>query len=161
MNFDPINRVRRRFSAAFAIGMAALIVAPTACAETPVTKLERIDAFQVAYAMSFRLDACGDTEIAGLLRRAVLEKFDRCPFTDDAKSRFKGWTSTESNRQQTLLQQYLAQHGKLPDRLDGMKETCAEYRGSSENKKTHELRKHPVKAVPGSVSAAALLELFP
>jgi hypothetical protein len=121
------------------IGLAALVVQPSGHSRATTAKLERIDAFQVAFGLSFQFDACGDSQLGEAFRRAILEKFGRCPFTDDAKSHFHSWTADESTREHALLQRYIADHGKLPDHLDGMKESCQDHRSSAEYLKTRKL----------------------
>jgi hypothetical protein len=104
----------------------------TTSAQTAGRPLERADAFQVAYGLSFRLDGCGDSVLGSLFRKAILEKFDRCPFSDEARRRFHSWADSESIRMNGLLTDYVTQHGNLPDRLDGMNQSCRESRVSAD-----------------------------
>jgi hypothetical protein len=48
--------------------------------------------FEVAYGLSFYdFDACGDAEAGSILRRAIVEKLERCPFSPQARARFGAW----------------------------------------------------------------------
>jgi hypothetical protein len=128
-----------RCSVLFGLGIPIVFAAPSALAQTPARPLERVDAFQVAFGLSFRMDACGDSELGDLVRRAVLEKFDHCPFSNGAKAHFHAWAVEENKRQAALFQRYATEHGKLPDRLDGMKESCPELRSSARYQQVREL----------------------
>ena len=47
---------------------------------------------RVGYGLSFMdYDECGDGEAGRLLRRAVVERFEQCPFTPEAKAKFQAF----------------------------------------------------------------------
>ncbi|HEV8389953.1 MAG TPA: hypothetical protein VGQ35_08920 [Dongiaceae bacterium] len=48
--------------------------------------------FEIAYGMSFYdFDACGDAEAGRILRRAIIEKLELCPFSTGAREEFQKW----------------------------------------------------------------------
>jgi hypothetical protein len=52
--------------------------------------------FEPAYSMSFIIyDTCGDSEAGHILRSAILEKLDRCPYSSEAKAEFQTWRVEE------------------------------------------------------------------
>jgi hypothetical protein len=125
----------------FSVGIAALVTATTGSAQqlTPATT-RGTDTFQVAFGMSYySFDECDDRPLGELYRRALLDRFGHCPFPDEAKRRFASWATAESKREDALLDHFVADHGKLPDRLDGMKETCREHRNSMGYRKVREV----------------------
>jgi hypothetical protein len=67
-------------------GIAVLALSPlTLAGGDAVQLLERTDAFEVAYGMSFHIDACGDATTGQLYRQALVEKFENCPFSAEAR----------------------------------------------------------------------------
>jgi hypothetical protein len=115
---------------------------------------ERVDAFQEAFGMSFYFDGCGDRQLGELYRRALLDKLARCPFSDEAKRSFRSWASSVDAKETELVQRNIKEHGKLPDRLDGMKETCQEHRESPNYLKIRELLHRYAR---GEISADAIV----
>jgi hypothetical protein len=84
-------------------------------------------AFEVGYGMSYYgFDACGDRWLGALFRKAVLEKFRSCPFTDAAVRKFEDWRADTDRKVEADLAAYLVEHGAFPERLDGMKMSCAD-----------------------------------
>jgi hypothetical protein len=102
----------------------------------------------------YGFDWCGDRPLGELYRRALLEKFAQCPFADEAKRRFTSWATDVSTRDQEAEKQFVAEHGKLPDRLDGMKETCQDHRNSAGYLKVRELLDRYAR---GQISAADVI----
>ena len=124
------------------IGIATLVAMTSSNAQSPppTTGPGGTDTFQVAFGMSYYgFDWCGDRPLGELYRRALLEKFAQCPFADEAKRRFNSWATDVSTRDQAAEKKFIAEHGKLPDRLDGMKETCQEHRQTAAYLEVREL----------------------
>jgi hypothetical protein len=67
-------------------------VSRVAWAESTSERLTDPTAFEVAYGLSFmEFDECGDGEAGRLFRRAVVERFEQCPFTPEAKAKFQAF----------------------------------------------------------------------
>jgi hypothetical protein len=135
-------------------GIAVLALSPlTPAGGDAVQLLERTDAFEVAYGMSFQIDACGDATTGQLYRQALVEKFENCPFSAEARERFKSRTAALASKSNSALDRYVSENGKLPDRLDGMKRSCQEERRSSDYMN---LRSQLQQYVNGSLSAGEI-----
>ncbi len=92
------------------------------------------EAFNVAYGMSYYgFDGCGDSLNGSILRRAVTERVDHCPFSAAAKTAFHLWAARQNERMADQVQRYVATRGQLPERLDGMKRSCREEMASPEH----------------------------
>jgi hypothetical protein len=129
------------FHIVLGIGIITLAAMTSSNAQLPpsTARADSTDTFQVAFGMSYYgFDWCGDRPLGELYRRALLEKFAQCPFTDEAKRRFSSWTANISARDKEAEKKFIAEHGKLPDRLDGMKQTCQEHRQSADYLKVRE-----------------------
>ena len=113
---------------------------PPTRAQSPSENLEDANAFQIAFGMSFYgFDECGDTAAGDLFRKALVEKFDHCPFSAEARRRFHRWADDQTASAVAAMQRYIADHGKLPEQLDGMKLTCAALQRTEKYKKTRDI----------------------
>ncbi|MDC6700791.1 hypothetical protein, partial [Leclercia adecarboxylata] len=74
---------------------------------TAPVPLANTDGFELAYGVSLVLDRCGQGRLANIYRRALLDKFDQCPFTPEAKTKFYSWVKEAK------------EHGKLSDTFGG------------------------------------------
>lgn len=84
-------------------------------------------AFRLAYQMSYvSLDWCGDSASGAIFRKALLARFDACPFPGDVKSSFHDWVEKESVRQQAATQGALAHDNQSPDHASDLEQSCAE-----------------------------------
>ena len=98
-------------------------------AEGPV--LDRPDAFERAYAVStYSFDACGDALAGRMFRRALAEKFAHCPFTSEARSRYREQTQAQLAKTRRAMARMIEDRGGLPMQLDGMPLTCHEQQAS-------------------------------
>ena len=123
--------------AAFALCIATLISPDTASAEPAQNQLSNTEAFRTAYRMSFfGFDLCGDVAIGALYRKALTEKVAHCPFTPAAKADFGKWTADADQRVSADVQRYIAEHDKLPDRLDEKRVSCRTERQTPAYQKT-------------------------
>jgi hypothetical protein len=103
--------------------LAALALQNTARAADTLTDTSR---FRAAFQGSFYgFDVCGDTANGKLYRKALSEKVQHCPFTKDAKGAFSAWAATAETQGSADIQRYIAEHDKLPPRLDRRKANCA------------------------------------
>jgi hypothetical protein len=101
-------------------------------AEAP-DRLERTDAFDQAFAASFyHFDACGDGLSGRIYRRALTERFAQCPFSADARTRFKQRSSAQFRKSRDMIAKLIDEGGGLPVRLEGMTRTCREQMDSPE-----------------------------
>ena len=113
-------------------GIAAFLCMATFVAGHPAWAAaqdrEATESFRNSFSMSFyAFDWCGDNAIGALYRRAIRDKLDRCPFSAAAKERFHAWSDDEAKQADQAIRSYLADHsGKLPERVEGMKVSCAE-----------------------------------
>lgn len=106
-----------------AIILAALL-AGGAQADRP-SEIGDNNAFRVAFGMSYYgFDACGDAADGQLYRKALTEKFEHCPFTAAAKADFRQYSVATDAKVTADIKRYIAEHDKLPERLDGMKVSC-------------------------------------
>ena len=130
-------------------GMAQAADAPAPGGLTDTTP------FQHAYAASFYgFDACGEG-LTGKVWRSVLEdKFQHCPFTPDAKMRFKQWTRGQREKSTEAIKEMIIAHGGLPVRLEGMAQTCHEHFTSPEDQTLRENLDHYQQ---GKIDANAIL----
>lgn len=95
--------------------------------------LERIDAFERAYAASYyRFDACGDEIACRTYRKALVERFAQCPFSAAAKARFRTRSAAQRQKSIDAMAKLIKDNDGLPVRLDGMVRTCREQTDSLE-----------------------------
>jgi hypothetical protein len=93
--------------------------------------LERIDAFEKAYAASFyRFDACGDGIAGRTYRSALVVRLKQCPFSDSAKARFLARAAAQRRKSSEQINKLIEMNGGLPVRLAGMTRTCREQMNS-------------------------------
>jgi hypothetical protein len=103
--------------------LAALSVSALA-ADRPAAPTDTAT-FRAAFSASFYgFDVCGDAANGRLYRKAIIEKVDHCPFTRDAKAAFHDWAGGAEAHSASDVQRYIAEHDKLPERLDRMKLNC-------------------------------------
>jgi hypothetical protein len=103
--------------------LAALSASALAADKPPA--LTDTATFRAAFRASFYgFDICGDAGNGRLYRKALTEKVDHCPFTGDAKASFHAWAAGAEPRGAADVQLYIAEHDKLPERLDRMKLNC-------------------------------------
>jgi hypothetical protein len=89
--------------------------------------LDRTHAFEQAYGASFfDFDGCGDSLSGRIYRQALVDKLMHCPFTDDAKARFRNRSTMQRRKSAAMIGQMIEQTGGLPVRLQGMSRTCRE-----------------------------------
>jgi hypothetical protein len=119
--------------------IGAVVAVLVSHAQPLSTKLSRTDAFGVAYGMSLRVDECGDVYLGQVLRKPVSDKFDLCPFSNEARLKFHAWASGMRIGEQAALDGFIAAHGKYPIRPDGMKPTCHDVQTSNQYLKAREL----------------------
>jgi hypothetical protein len=89
----------------------------------------------VAYLLSFPLhDACGDVEAGRILRRALLEKLEACPYSAGAKETARTTIIDELSR---LASELIRHPGETPwankelgHNPDGSAMSCQDYRQS-------------------------------
>jgi hypothetical protein len=93
------------------------------CAQAPMW--ENIGGIEAGYALSFRLDACGDAALGAAMRKALMAKFESCPFADMTKERFRQTAARQRTVFAGQLAQYVHDHGPL-DHVDGVP-SCAAY----------------------------------
>jgi hypothetical protein len=107
---------------------------PASAEDAPnLTPLQRTDAFRSAYAASFyEFDACGDGFAGRIYRNALTQKLDRCPFTAEAKQRFRAWAPAQRRKASEAITNLIEKTGGLPVRLDGMTQTCHAQMASAE-----------------------------
>lgn len=102
--------------------LATVVVAGSAFAANTLTDTGR---FRTAFQGSFYgFDVCGDTANGRLYRKALIDKVEHCPFTKDAKADFSQWAGTAETQGSADIQRYIAEHDKLPPRLDRRKTAC-------------------------------------
>jgi hypothetical protein len=102
--------------------------------------LDRPDAFERAYAVStFSFDACGDPLAGRMYRRALADKFAHCPFSPEARSRFREQTRAQLAKTRQAMESMIEDHGGLPMQLDGMPLTCHEQQASDGYKRFRSL----------------------
>ena len=93
--------------------------------------------FRAALSASFYgFDICGDAGNGGLYRKALLQKVEHCPFTPEAKAEFRRWSATTEIQARADIQRYIAEHDKLPERLDPKKLNCRREHESPAYQKT-------------------------
>jgi hypothetical protein len=105
------------------IFLAALAITASASAET--TKLAGTARFQAAFQGSFYgFDVCGDAANGKLYRKALIDKVQRCPYTEDAKAAFSEWAGAAETEGSAEIKRYIAEHEILPPRMDARKANC-------------------------------------
>jgi hypothetical protein len=101
---------------------AALSIPVAASAADKLTDTSR---FKAAFQGSFYgFDVCGDSANGKLYRKALIDKVQHCPFTKDAKSDFGDWAAGAESKGADDIRRYIAEHDKLPPRLDRRKSNC-------------------------------------
>ena len=89
--------------------------------------LKRTDAFEVAFGMSFTVyDWCGDARAGEIARKAMVEKFDHCPFSPKARDHFRDRIGILRKQAGLELNKLIIKNGGLPDRLPWMTKSCQE-----------------------------------
>ena len=92
--------------------------------------------FEIGYGMSFYdFDACGDPEAGRILRRAIVEKLERCPFSPQARAKFNAWRLETAEE---LASQLLSNQDGIPvgppevtePAVNGAPMTCERYRST-------------------------------
>jgi hypothetical protein len=102
--------------------LATLAIVGSAYAANTLTDTAR---FRTAFQGSFYgFDVCGDAANGRLYRKALIDRVEHCPFTKDAKADFSQWAATAESQGSVDVQRYLAEHDKLPPRLDRRKTAC-------------------------------------
>jgi len=107
--------------------LALIVLAMSAAAggASAANALTDTTRFQAAFQGSFfGFDVCGDTANGALYRKALLDKVAHCPFTKDAKTGFSAWAARAETQGSADIRRYIAEHDKLPPRLDRRKATC-------------------------------------
>jgi hypothetical protein len=108
--------------------LAALLITSGASAKS-TSALTDTATFRAAYSASFYgFDICGAATDGEIYRKALIEKVGRCPFTPDAQTSFRQWSTDTAKRTTADVQRYIAEHDKLPERLDPKKLTCRKVR---------------------------------
>ncbi len=114
--------------------------------------LENTEGFKAGFGMSFQgLDACGDRRLGELFRRALMDRFRRCPFSPVAKAAFEDWAEATGTRANAQLNEL--EHGGLPGQMQNLAVTCREHRASADYQK---LRSVLERYGRGEVSAEAV-----
>ncbi len=102
--------------------LATFAIAGGASAANTLTDTGR---FRTAFQGSFYgFDVCGDLGNGRLYRKALIDRVEHCPFTKDAKADFSQWAGTAETQGGADIQRYIAEHDKLPPRLDRRKTAC-------------------------------------
>jgi hypothetical protein len=102
--------------------LATLTVAGCAFAANTLTDTGR---FKTAFQGSFYgFDVCGDLSNGKLYRKALIDRVEHCPFTKDAKADFSQWAASAETQGSADVQRYIAEHDRLPPRLDRRKTAC-------------------------------------
>jgi hypothetical protein len=111
----------------------ALMAASSGEAGMPGRELEDTGAFKVGYELYVGyLFVCGNDALAKLAAQAVMARVDACPFAARAKTDFHTWSKGTMAKLRARRSRYIAENGRLPDRLDGMHMSCDEERHSRE-----------------------------
>jgi hypothetical protein len=107
---------------------AALLLAAAGPAQekSPQEKpLQDTEAFERGFAISlYQFDACGDPLAGRMFRRALTDRFDHCPFSPEARNRYRDRTRAELARVRERMQRMVEENGGLPRELAGMSTTC-------------------------------------
>ena len=115
---------------------AALAVLALATASSADDQLTDPTPFEIAYGLSFYdYDACGDAAAGSILRHAIIEKLEHCPFSPQAKARFAAWRLETA---EGLLSQLLSNQDGSPvgppevsePTAGGTPMTCERYRST-------------------------------
>ncbi len=128
---------------------------PESPARPESSALDRPDAFERAFAISsYSFDACGDSLGGRVFRRALVEKFAHCPFSPEARSRFREQTRAQLAKTRDMMNSMIEDHGGLPMRLDGMSTTCHAQQASDDYK---QFRSQLDQYAQGSLPAEAVI----
>ena len=118
--------------AAALLGGALLFAVPGAAPAEPAT-LESTGAFERGFAVSlYQFDACGDALAGRMFRRALAERFARCPFSDEARARYGRRTRAQFAMTRERMLKLVEENGGLPRELPGMATTCRAQQASGE-----------------------------
>jgi len=91
---------------------AVLAVFALSAASSADDQLTDPTPFEISYGLSFYdYDACGDAEAGSILRNAIVEKLERCPFSPQARARFESWRLETA---EGLLSQLLSHQDSSP-----------------------------------------------
>jgi hypothetical protein len=126
---------KRSLTAILVLSLMFGAVSRVAWSQSTSESLTDPTAFEVAYSLSFMAyDECGDGEAGRLFRRAVVERFEQCPFTPEAKARFQVFRLETLEHLASEYAQAWAQEVK-PDPLrmggfnsDGTPASCEDHR---------------------------------
>ena len=133
-------------------GFAVLLSFGVAKADASLTNTA---AFEEADAASFyNLDACGDSLDGRLYRRALMQKFLDCPFSDESRLRFARWSRAQQRHASAVMAKAVETVGGLPARLPGMAQTCHEHLSAPA---VTQLRAALQRYDDGEITAAAVL----
>ncbi len=118
--------------------------------------LERTDGFDRAFAASFyQFDGCGDGLAGRIYRKALNERFAQCPFSADARTRFRQRSAAQFRQSRDVMARLIEDNGGLPVRLKGMTRTCREQIDSPEYQA---VRHHLDDYASGKVTAEAVVD---
>lgn len=97
---------------------------------------EHTEAFDRAYAVSFyTFDGCGDGLSGRIFRQALVERFNQCPFTTEAKQRFRQQSVAQRVKSGDVIEAMIEANGGMPVKLAGMTMTCHEQQASPDYQK--------------------------
>ena len=131
------------------------LVRPESPARPESSALDHPDAFERAFAISsYSFDACGDSLGGRVFRRALVEKFSHCPFSPEARSRFRQQTRAQQAKTRDKMDAMIEEHGGLPIRLQGMSTTCHAQQASDDYKRFRSLLEQYAQ---GSLPAEAVI----
>jgi hypothetical protein len=116
----------RVLASAFRIGT---VVAASSWQAAIGDVFDRTDYADIALIYSFTLDVCGDQDHGEMLRKAIAARVESCPFTTDAKQKFRERAAENEARARAQIRQFIELNGGLPERLKHTEESCAEYIG--------------------------------
>lgn len=143
--------IRAALAGALAVSLAAGALAQS----PPERALDDSEAFERGFAVSlYQFDACGDQVAGRMFRRALAERFARCPFSPEARTRFERRTRAEQAKVRGIMERLVEANGGLPPRLDGMSTTCRQRQASEEYRR---FRARLERYAEGSVAADAII----
>ncbi|RAI61033.1 hypothetical protein [Roseicella frigidaeris] len=132
---------------------AALLLVAAGPAQDP--PLQDTEAFERGFAISlYQFDACGDPLAGRMFRRALAERFEHCPFSPEARSRYQGRTRAELARVRERMQRIVEENGGLPRELAGMSTTCHAQQASAPYR---DFRARLERYAEGSLPAEAVI----
>jgi hypothetical protein len=75
-------------------------------------------------------DACGDDLAGETFRKVLAAKMALCPIPEDAAKRYQQRIALLLKKERDWIKDFVAEHGGLPDRIEGMSATCHEHQTS-------------------------------